>query len=275
MLLLAALVFTGSNWIATGYCPTARDRIECEITVDAVQANASAAVFGTTYAERPGDESHCCAFYVKTDGDDATTLAYGGSASGMPFTTGVRTTLTVDPSGATWEAEGGGSGWLPLVGASPAGTLTPLVIGNVNVAEQIGETVPGDAGIGMTLHRVRIWYGGLELVHDYVPTNCQGKAGVYDEIDKRFLLLQGGVAPEPEPPVITSIAVDREEDHVCVDFTTQPGFTYVLLRSPTVASRSSYTTEVARAVADAATLTLTDETPDRPKSQAFYIVEAR
>ena len=273
MLLLAALVFTGSNWIATGYCPTARDRIECEITVDAVQANASAAVFGTTYAERPGDESHCCAFYVKTDGDDATTLAYGGSASGMPFTTGVRTTLTVDPSGATWEAEGGGSGWLPLVGASPAGTLTPLVIGNVNAAEQIGETVPGEAGIAMTLHRVRIWYGGLELVHDYVPTNCQGKAGVYDEIEKRFLPLQGGAAPEP--PVITSITVDQDEDVVRVGFTTQPGFTYVLLRSEMVTPRSAYVSIGVEAVATTDTLTLTDADKDRPKSQAFYIVEAR
>ena len=41
------LRFSGANWVETGYCHTERDRIECEITVDAAQTNASAAVLGT------------------------------------------------------------------------------------------------------------------------------------------------------------------------------------------------------------------------------------
>ena len=89
---------------------------------------------------------------------------------------------------------------MQLRGASPAEGRTPLLIGNINSAADRGESLPGEAGIAMTFHGLKVWYGGLELVHNYVP--C-------------------------------------------------------------------------RNVADAETLTLTDETPDRPKSQAFYIVEAR
>ena len=64
------LRFSGANWIETGYCHTERDRIECEITVDAVQTNASAAVFGTDGA---GDVTRAFAFYVRKDCDDVAT----------------------------------------------------------------------------------------------------------------------------------------------------------------------------------------------------------
>ena len=105
--------------------------------------------------------------------------------------------------------------------------------------------------------------------------NGVGEEGLYDTVSGDFLPIKGGTPPEPEQPVITSITVDQENDVVRVGVATKPGVTYALLRSPTVTPRTSYTTEVARTVADAETLTLTDETPDRPKSQAFYIVEAR
>ena len=267
------LRFSGANWIETGYCHTGRDRIECEITVDAAQTNASAAVFGT---EGAGDGTRAFAFYVKTDGDDVATYTFGGSVSGAWFPRGVRATLRLEPANADWEALGGGSGSMQLRGASPAEGRTPLLIGNINSAAYQGESVPGEAGIAMTLHGLKVWYGGLELVHDYVPCrNGAGEEGLYDTVSGDFLPIKGGTPPEPEQPVITSITVDRENDVVRVGVATKPGVTYALLRSPTVAPRTSYTTEVARAVADAETMTLTDETPDRPKSQAFYIVEAR
>ena len=91
----------------------------------------------------------------------------------------------------------------------------------------------------------------------------------------RLLPIKGGTPPEPEQPVITSITVDRDEDVVRVGFTTQPGFTYVLLRSPTVAPLSAYTNVVACGVATKTNLTLVDADKNRPKDQTFYIVEAR
>ena len=267
------LRFSGANWIDTGYCHTERDRIECEITVDAAQTNASAAVLGTDGA---GDETMAFAFYVKKDGDDAATYTFGGSVTGARFPRGARATLRLEPANADWEVLDGGSGSMQLRGASPAAGQTPLLIGNVNSAAPRGDSFPGEAGIAMALHGLKVWYGGLELVHDYVPCrNSAGEEGLYDTISSDFLPIKGGTPPEPEQPVITAIEVDRANDVVRIGVATKPGVTYALLRSPTVAPRTSYTTEVARAVADAETLTLTDETPDRPKSQAFYIVEAR
>ena len=265
------LRFSGANWVETGYCHTERDRIECEITVDAAQTNASAAVFGTDGA---GDVTRAFAFYVRKDGDDVATYTFGGSVSGAWFPRGDRATLRLEPANADWEVLGGGSGSMQLRGTSPAAGRTPLLIGNVNSAAYRGESVPGEAGIAMTLHSLKVWYGGLELVHDYVPCrNGAGEEGLYDTVSGDFLPIKGGT--EPEPPVITSITVDRERDVVRVGFTTQPGFTYVLLRSPTVAPRSAYVSIGVEAVATTDTLTLTDADKDRPKSQAFYIVEAR
>ena len=270
------LQFNGSNWIETGYCHTERDRIECEITVDAAQKNASAAVFGT---EGAGDETRAFAFYVKTDGDDAATYTFGGSVSGAWFPRGDRATLRLEPANADWEVLGGGSGSMQLRGASPAAGLTPLLIGNVNSAAYRGESVPGEAGIAMTLHGLKVWYGGLELVHDYVPCrNGAGEEGLYDTVSGDFLPLKGATPPtppEPEKPVITSITVDRDEDVVRVGVATKPGVTYALLRYPTVAPRSAYMSIGVEAVATTDTLTMTDADKDRPKSQAFYIVEAR
>ena len=136
--------------------------------------------------------------------------------------------------------------------------------------------MPGEAGIAMTLHGLKVWYGGLELVHDYVPCrNGAGEEGLYDTVSDDFLPIKGATPPEPEQPVITSITVDRENDVVRVGVATKPGFTYVLLRSPTVAPLSAYTNVVASGVATGTTLTLTDADKGRPQSQAFYIVEAR
>ena len=126
----------------------------------------------------------------------------------------------------------------------------------------------------MTLHGLKVWYGGLELVHDYVPCrNTTGEDGLYDTVSGDFLPLRGGTAPKP--PVITSIEVDQANDVVRVGVATKPGVTYALLRSPTVTPRSAYMSIGVEAVATTDTLTLTDADKDRPKSQAFYIVEAR
>ena len=267
------LQFNGSNWIETGYCHTERDRIECEITVDAAQANVSAAVFGT---EGAGDETRAFAFYVRKDGDDVATYTFGGSVSGAWFPRGDRATLRLEPANADWEVLGGGSGSMQLRGASPAEGRTPLLIGNVNAAAYQGESVPGEAGIAMTLHGLKVWYGGLELVHDYVPCrNGAGEEGLYDTVSGDFLPIKGGTPPEPEQPVITSITVDQANDVVRVGVATKPGVTYALLRSPTVTPRSAYVPIGVEAVATTDALTLTDADKDRPKDQAFYIVEAR
>ena len=267
------LQFNGSNWIETGYCHTDRDRIECEITVDAAQANASAAVLGT---EGAGDVTRAFAFYVKTDGDDAATYTFGGSVSGAWFPRGSRATLRLEPANADWEVLDGGSGSMQLSGTSPAEGLTPLLIGNVNAAAYRGDAMPGEAGIAMTLHGLKIWYGGLELVHDYVPCrNGAGEEGLYDTVSGDFLPIKGGMTPEPEQPVITSIEVDRANDVVRIGVATKPGVTYALLRSPTVTPRTSYASIGVEAVAATDALTLTDADKNRPKDQAFYIVEAR
>ena len=267
------LRFSGANWVETGCCHTERDRIECEITVDTAQANASAAVFGT---EGAGDETRAFAFYVRTDGDDVATYIFGGSVSGAWFPRGDRATLRLEPANADWEVLDGRSGSMQLRGASPAEGRTPLLIGNVNSAAYQGESVPGEAGIAMTLHGFKIWYGGLELVHDYVPCrNGVGEEGLYDTVSGDFLPIKGGTPPEPEPPVITSITVDRENDVVRVGVATKPGVTYALLRSPTVTPRSAYVPIGVEAVATTDALTLTDADKGRPQSQAFYIVEAR
>ena len=116
------LQFNGSNWIETGYCHTERDRIECEITVDAAQANASAAVFGT---EGAGDETRAFAFYVKTDGDDVATYTFGRSVSGAWFPRGDRATLRLEPANADWEVLRRGE----TLGAVREGTDSTVVDG--------------------------------------------------------------------------------------------------------------------------------------------------
>ena len=267
------LRFSGANWVETGYCHTERDRIECEITVDAVQTNASAAVLGT---EGAGDVTRAFSFYVKSDGDDVATYTFGGSVSGAWFPRGDRATLRLEPANADWEVLDGGSGSMQLRGTSPAEGQTPLLIGNVNSAAYQGESVPGEAGIAMTLHGLKVWYGGLELVHDYVPCrNTAGEDGLYDTVSGDFLPIKGGTTPEPEQPVITSITVGRANDVVRVGVATKPGVTYALLRSPTVTPRSAYVPIGVEAVATTDALTLTDADKNRPKDQAFYIVEAR
>ena len=273
------LRFSGANWIETGYCHTERDRIECEITVDATQTNASAAVFGT---EGAGDGTRAFAFYVRKDGDDAATYTFGGSVSGAWFPRGVRANLRLEPAYADWEVLDGGSGSMQLRGASPAEGLTPLLIGNVNAAAYRGDSVPGEAGIAMTLHSLKVWYGGLELVHDYVPCrNGAGEEGLYDTVSGDFLPIKGGTPPtppEPEPPVITSIEVDRENDVVRVGVATKPGVTYVLRRGETVGAvreGADSTVVDGPTVATGTAVILTDADKNRPKDQAFYIVEAR
>ena len=272
MLLLAALVFTGSNWIATGYCPTASDLFECEVTVDAAQPGASAAVFGTVRELEP---ERSFAFYVRQDGVDSSVVAYGGAARGGFFPRGEKVSLSVGPDGATWTWNGG-SDRLPLTPGFARDGVTPLMIGDVNAASLVGDSVPAGMGAVMTLHRFRIWRGGLELVHDYEPCrNGAGEEGLYDTVSGDFLPIKGGMTPEPEQPVITSIEVDQANDVVRVSVATKPGVTYALLRSPTVTPRSAYMSIGVEAVATTDTLTLTDADKDRSKSQAFYIVEAR
>ena len=269
------LRFSGSQRVETVYCHTGRDRIECEITVDEAQPNASAAVFGT---EGAGDVTRSFAFYVKTDGDDVATFTFGGSVSGAWFPRGVRTTLRLEPANADWETLERGSGSMQLRGASPEDGLTPLVIGNVNAAGYPGDVEPGEAGIAMKLHGFRIWYGGLELLHDYVPCrNGAGEEGLYDTVSGDFLPIKGAVTPtppEPEQPVITAIVVDQTNDVVRVEVRAVEGVMYALRRSATVAPRSAYTNIVASGVAKESTLALYDRDSNRPKDRAFYDVVA-
>ena len=265
---LDGLQFNGSNWIETDYCPAAGDRFECDVTVDAVQSNASAAVFGTV---RESEPERTFAFYVRQGGDDSTVVTYGDTARGGFFPRGKRVTLSVGPDGAMWTWDGG-SDRIELTPGFARDGMTPLLIGDANAARFVGDSVPAGTGTAMTLHRFRIWRGGLELVHDYVPylngTNCL--YGVYDTVKEKFLpLLPHLGLPQAE---ITSIAVVRSNDTVEIGVKTEPKRTYALLRSPTVTPRSDYMQIGIEDVAVSNRLVLVDRDGSRPKKQAFYIV---
>ena len=181
---LDGLQFNGSNWIATGYCPTASDRFECDVTVADAQVNASSAVFGTV---REGEPDRTFAFYVRQNGDDSSVVAYGDTARGSYFPRTRKVSLSVGPDGATWTWPGG-SDRLALTPGFARDGVTPLLIGDANGSSLVGESVPAGMGAVMKLHRFRIWYGGLELLHDYVPcTDQNGQYGVYDEVGRAFL----------------------------------------------------------------------------------------
>ena len=262
------LPFNGGEWIETGYCPTASDRFACEVTVAAVQSNATAAVFGTVWEQDP---ERTFAFYVRQDGDDSSVVAYGDTARGGFFRRDKKVSLEVDPDGATWTWEGGADR-LELMPGSARGGLTPLLIGDANGSRLVGDSVPAGMGTVMTLHRFRVWYGGLELAHDYVPclneTNCL--YGVYDTVKEKFLpLLPHLGLPQAE---ITSIAVVRSNDTVEIGVKTEPKRTYALLRSPTVTPRLDYMQIGIEDVAVSNRLVLVDRDGSRPKKQAFYIV---
>ena len=197
---LDKLEFNGGQWIETDYCPAAGDRFECEVTVADVQLNATAAVFGTV---REGEPERTFAFYVRQDGDDSTVVAYGDMACGGFFPRGKKVTLSVGPDGATWTWEGG-SGRIELMtpGFARDG-VTPLLIGDANAARFVGGSVPAGTGAAMTLHRFRIWRGGLELLHDYEPCrNPSGEIGLYDALEKdenaRFKRLEPQPHPDPQ-----------------------------------------------------------------------------
>ena len=181
------LPFNGKQWIATGYCPTASDRFECDVTVADAQSNATAAVFGTV---REGEPERTFAFYVRQDGDDSSVVAYGDTARGGLFPR-VKdeevVSLSVDPGGATWTWPGG-SDRLALTPGFARDGVTPLMIGDANGSSLVDDSFPAGMGTVMKLHRFRIWRGGLELVHDYVPcTDQNGQYGVYDEVGRAFL----------------------------------------------------------------------------------------
>ena len=175
------LPFNGKQWIATGYCPTASDRFECDVTVADAQSNATAAVFGTV---REGEPERTFAFYVRQDGDDSSVVAYGDTARGGLFPR-VKdkevVSLSVDPGGATWTWPGG-SDRLALMPGFARDGVTPLMIGDANGSSLVDDSFPAGMGTVMKLHRFRIWRGGLELVHDYVPCldAVSGLEGVFD-----------------------------------------------------------------------------------------------
>ena len=271
LIALEGLQFDGRQWLETGYCPTASDRFECEVAVDAVQTNGTAAVFGMV---RELESERTMAFYVREDGDDSTVVVYGDAARGGFFPRGRKVSLTVGPDGAMWTWEGGADR-LELTSGFARDGVTPLMIGDVNASSFVGGSVPAGTGAAMTLYRFRIWRGGLELIHDYVPclneTNCL--YGVYDTVGEKFLPIRPYVGlPQA---VITSIAVVRTNNTVEVGVKTEPNRTYVLLRSPTLTSRPDYVRIGAEATADSNRLVLVDQDKDRPKNQAFYIVVTR
>ena len=182
---LDGLQFNGSNWIETGYCPTASDRFECDVTVAAAQVNASAAVFGTV---RQGEPERTFAFYVRQNGDNSSVVAYGDTVRGSYFPRAQKVSLSVGPDGATWTWPWG-SDRLALTPGIARDGVTPLLIGDANGSRNVSESVPAGMGAVMTLHRFRIWYGGLELVHDYEPCldKATGLCGVYDAVKGNFL----------------------------------------------------------------------------------------
>ena len=172
------LQFNGSNWIETDYCPAAGDRFECDVMVDAVQSNASAAVFGTV---RESEPERTFAFYVRQGGDDSSVVTYGDMASGGFFPRGKEVSLSVGPDGATWTWDGGSDRLSLMPGFARDGVM-PLLIGDANAARREDGILPAGTGATMKLHRFRIWRGGLELVHDYVPCSnaVSGILGVFD-----------------------------------------------------------------------------------------------
>lgn len=269
--LAEGLVFNGGNWIETGYCPKAGDRFVCDLTFATEQPNDGAAVFGTdgtgigerAYVFRP----------QQSEAVDLAEVTYGEVAVGGLFPLDERVSLKVGPDGATWEWAKG-SGRLVLSEGSPKDAVTPLLIGDVNIGPYIGDTEPSGDGAKMTLYRFTITRNGLETVRDYVPCRrtADGRPGLYDLIDGEFLPLMPN---QPQPPVITSIRVDRTDDTVEIGVKTEPGRTYALLRSPTVAPRSAYVRIGVEAVAVSDRLTLIDRDKSRPKVQAFYIVEGK
>ena len=178
LLALDGLTFNGGQRIETGYCPTASDRFECEVTVNAVQPNASAAVFGTVREQEP---ERTFAFYVRQGGDDSTVVVYGDTAHGRLFPRDKEVSLSVGPDGASWVWDGG-SERLSLMPGFARDGVTPLMIGDANAARREDGILPAGTGAAMKLHRFRIWRGGLELVHDYVPCSnaVSGVLGVFD-----------------------------------------------------------------------------------------------
>ena len=265
------LAFSGGNWIETGYCPKAGDRFVCDLTFAAEQPNEGAAVFGTdgtgigerAYAFRPRQSAAV----------DLAEVTYGQVEVGGVFPLDVRVSLEVGSDGATWEWAKG-SGRLALQKGSPKNAVTPLLIGDVNVGPYIGDAEPSGAGAKMTLYRFTVTRNGLEIVHDYVPCRriADSWPGLYDRIDGEFLPLMPNQA---QLVVITSIKVVRTNDTVEIGVKTEPGRTYALLRSPTVTPRSAYVPIGIEAVAGGDRLTLIDRDKNRPKTQAFYVVEER
>ena len=193
------LPFNGSQWIETGYCPAAGDRFECEVTVADDQPRSTAALFGTV---RELESERTFAFYVRQGGDDSSVVTYGDTARGAFFPRGKKVTLSVDPNGATWVWDGG-SERLSLTPGFARDGVTPLMIGDANAARFMGDSVPAGTGAAMTLHRFRIWRGGLELVHDYKPYQSpSGEIGLYDALEKdenaRFKRLDPQLHPDPQ-----------------------------------------------------------------------------
>ena len=265
---LDKLEFNGGQWIETDYCPAAGDRFECEVTVADDQPRSTAALFGTV---RELESERTFAFYVRQDGDDSSVVAYGDTARGGFFPRDKKVSLSVGPDGATWTWDGGADR-LELTPGSARNGVTPLMIGDANAACFEDDSVPAGAGTAMTLHRFRIWRGGLELLHDYEP--CLNETnflyGVYDAVKEKFLPLLPYVGfPQAE---ITSIAVIRTNDTVEIGVKTEPKRTYELLRSTTVTPRPDCVRIGVEAVAVSNRLVLVDRDKDRPKKQAFYIV---
>ena len=243
LLALDGLPFDGWQRINTGYCPAAGDRFECEVTVADVQPRSTAALFGTVREQEP---ERTFAFYVRQGGDDSSVVAYGDMARGGFFPRGKRVTLSVGPDGAMWTWEGG-FGRIELMPGSARDGVTPLMIGDVNAARFVGESVPAGTGAAMTLHRFRVWRGGHTLIHDYEPE----QNGLRDRCcDDRFLKIdpESGVekvkvSVKNGIPNVQSVAVHdpsgrltgkhvrsatvytvRKGDDITVYYTLEPGY---------------------------------------------------
>ena len=274
------LRFDGAHWIETGYCRTITDAFDCRVSVDETQQNADAAIFGAMMPHYPD----CgVAFYVRKDGADAVQVRFDDTPDerfvpcGGRFPRATPVDLRVNPYGAVWEF-GGGSGGLPLDGTAVlAPGRTQLIIGNLNVAEVADGCRVGNAGCAMTLHGFRIFYGGRELRHDYVPcvevSSC--RYGLYDTIDGAFLPLCPEVLCLPRFTAISVVRIPSGATNVVLVATnTIPGVAYDLRRAESVSPRTGYDT-IATDVARDFSMRFVDDSPNRPPRKAFYLLVER
>lgn len=178
---------TGTQWIRTGYVPTAATRVECEIAVNSSQSVAWPAVFG--FRNRTNGMRGNEFIFFSNCGSKVYYPAYAQcgdqiSASAGEFPYGEKVSLGCCGNRAEWwwrAGEAVTTNALEIAGAPHAG-LSPLDIFNsvddtADGANSFQEPYP----CRMKLFRFRI-FEGTSLVRDFVPVRqvATGKLGLLD-----------------------------------------------------------------------------------------------